>query len=185
MKHLLIVSLTTLMLVFTGCSQKSPQVDTAQTTTKTTPSSVDSKVDSVSGMDATEIESTETAAEKVAKLIADIEANAKKVYFDFDKYDIRDDMQAIIEINAALFKEADASGLSIKIEGNCDEWGTDEYNYALGLKRAKSVKDALVAEGVSSESVMIVSFGESNPVCNESTKECWAKNRRAEFKLLP
>lgn len=182
MKHLLVVTLTAFLLTFTGCSQKSPKVDTTQTTS---PSIVDTKVDSVSGMDATRIDSTESAAEKAAKLIADIEANVKKVYFDFDKYDIRTDMQSAVEANAILFKKADASGLSIKVEGNCDEWGTDEYNYALGLKRAKSVKDALIAEGVPAERIMIVSFGESNPVCTDSTRECWAKNRRAEFKLLP
>ncbi|MBN2963686.1 peptidoglycan-associated lipoprotein Pal [Sulfurospirillum sp. T05] len=180
MKHLVVASLATLMLVFTGCSQKSPQVDMTQSTT--TPSSVDSKMDNISGVDATKVE---TGAEAVAKLIADLEQKAGKVYFDFDKYTIRSDMQQVIEANAALFKQVNAAGLSIKVEGNCDEWGTDEYNYALGLKRAKAVKDALVAQGVSSERVMVVSFGESNPVCTQSNKQCWDQNRRAEFKLLP
>jgi len=184
MKTLFVTSLTVLMLVFTGCSQKSPQVDTTQTTTQDA-SSADSKMENVSGMDTTQIDSEVATAEKIAKLIAEIEANTKNVYFDFDKYDVRGDMLAVVEANAALFKRADAAGLSIKIEGNCDEWGTDEYNYALGLKRAKSVKDALIAQGVSEERIMVVSFGESNPVCSQSNKECWAQNRRAEFKLLP
>jgi peptidoglycan-associated lipoprotein len=160
MKTLFVTSLTVLMLVFTGCSQKSPQVDTTQTTSQDA-SSADSKMDNISGMDSTNIDSEAATAEKIAKLIADIEANAE------------------------LFKRADAAGLSIKIEGNCDEWGTDEYNYALGLKRAKSVKDALVAQGVSESRIMVVSFGESNPACSQSNKDCWAQNRRAEFKLLP
>jgi peptidoglycan-associated lipoprotein len=184
MKHLVVASLTVLMLVFTGCSQKSPQVDMTESTS-TAPSSVDSKVDDISGMDATKVDSATSEAERVAQLIAEMEANARKVFFDFDKYEIRSDMQPVIEANAALFKGVEASGLSIKIEGNCDEWGTDEYNYALGLKRAKSVKDALVAQGVPSDRIMVVSFGESNPACNESNKECWSENRRAEFKLLP
>jgi peptidoglycan-associated lipoprotein len=184
MKTLFVTSLTVLMLVFTGCSQKSPQVDTTQTTSQDA-SSADSKMDNISGMDSTNIDSEAATAEKIAKLIADIEANAKNVYFDFDKYDVRGDMMSIIEANAELFKRADAAGLSIKIEGNCDEWGTDEYNYALGLKRAKSVKDALVAQGVSESRIMVVSFGESNPACSQSNKDCWAQNRRAEFKLLP
>jgi peptidoglycan-associated lipoprotein len=63
--------------------------------------------------------------------------------------------------------------------------GTDEYNYALALKRAKSVKESLATYGVDSSRIMIVSFGESNPACKESNKACWDKNRRAEFKLLP
>ena len=74
---------------------------------------------------------------------------------------------------------------SVKVEGNCDEWGTDEYNYALGLKRAKVVKDALIADGISESKISVVSFGESNPVCADKTKECWSKNRRAEYKPLP
>ncbi len=179
MKHVVVASLTALMLAFTGCSQKSPQVDMTQTTT---PSTVDSKMDSISGIDATKVD---TAAEQLAKLIADLEQKAGKVYFDFDKYNIRPDMQSVIAANAALFKQAAASGLSIKVEGNCDEWGTDEYNYALGLRRAKAVKDALVAQGVAADRIMVVSFGESNPVCSESNKQCWDRNRRAEFKLLP
>jgi peptidoglycan-associated lipoprotein len=184
MKTLFVTSLTVLMLLFTGCSQKSPQVDTTQTTTQEA-ASADSKMDNISGMDASKVESEATAAQKVAQLIAEIEANSKNVYFDFDKYDIRPDMMSVIEANAKLFKRADAAGLSIKIEGNCDEWGTDEYNYALGLKRAKSVKDALIAQGVPAERIMVVSYGESNPACTQSNKECWAQNRRAEFKLLP
>ena len=75
--------------------------------------------------------------------------------------------------------------LDIKVEGNCDEWGTDEYNYALGLKRAKSAKDALVRNGVSADRIAVVSFGESNPVCTDKTKACDAQNRRADFKVLP
>ena len=94
-------------------------------------------------------------------------------------------MQSTVDANADLFKGAEAANLSIKVEGNCDEWGTDQYNYALGLKRAKSVKDALGARGVNADRIMVVSYGESNPACKESNKACWDKNRRAEFKLLP
>lgn len=103
MKTLFVTSLTVLMLVFTGCSQKSPQVDTTQTTSQDA-SSADSKMDNISGMDSTNIDSEAATAEKIAKLIADIEANAKNVYFDFDKYDVRGDMMSIIEANAELFQ---------------------------------------------------------------------------------
>ena len=73
----------------------------------------------------------------------------------------------------------------IKLEGNCDEWGSDEYNYALGLRRANAVKAAMTAQGVSADRITMVSYGESNPVCTDKTKECWAHNRRVDFKLLP
>lgn len=123
--------------------------------------------------------------EERARMIKSIEEQAKSIYFDFDKYNIRADMQSNIEQNAALFNKEMAKTLNIKIEGNCDEWGTDEYNYALGLKRAKSTQDALVAQGVEAGRITLVSYGESNPVCKEKNKECWQKNRRADFKILP
>ena len=71
---------------------------------------------------------------------------------------------------------------TVTVSGNTDEWGSDEYNYALGLKRANSVKDALVANGVNAN-IALVSLGESSPVCTEKTKACWAKNRRVEHDL--
>ena len=74
------------------------------------------------------------------------------------------------------------SDTTVKVSGNTDEWGTDEYNYALGLKRANSVKDVLVANGVVAN-VSLVSLGESSPVCTEKTKDCWSKNRRVEHDL--
>ena len=82
-------------------------------------------------------------ADRLAALIANIESQVKSVYFDFDKFNIKADQQGVVSSNASVFNQADAQALSIKVEGNCDEWGTDEYNYALGLKRAKSAKDAL------------------------------------------
>ncbi|MDU5325453.1 OmpA family protein, partial [Campylobacter ureolyticus] len=77
-----------------------------------------------------------------------------------------------------------ADRINVKVEGNCDEWGTDEYNYALGLKRAKSVKDALVANGVRADRISVVSYGESNPVCKDKSKSCDAQNRRDEFRVF-
>jgi len=74
-------------------------------------------------------------------------------------------------------------GKSIKVEGNCDEFGSDEYNFALGLKRANAVKAALVNGGVNADTISMTSLGESNPICLEKTQECWAKNRRVDFKL--
>jgi len=72
----------------------------------------------------------------------------------------------------------------IKIEGNCDEFGTDEYNYALGLKRAKAVKDGIAAQGVDTSKMVIVSFGESNPVCSNPTDGCYSQNRRVDLRLV-
>ncbi|KYJ87403.1 hypothetical protein AS592_09820 [Sulfurovum riftiae] len=104
----------------------------------------------------------------------------RSVYFDFGDYGISGAMQDKVSANAA--RAAQSSG-KIKIEGNCDEFGTDEYNYALGLKRAKAVKDAMAAEGVDTGRMVIVSYGESNPVCSSPTDSCYARNRRVDLRL--
>jgi len=188
MMKLLLASLTLAMLIFTGCSQKNPDVDMTgkDVASKSTGTKADKKADDISGMDSADTTSSAMdKANKVANAIAALEKEVNKIYFDFDKYDIRPDMESKIKSNARLLNTTNARDFSIKIEGNCDEWGTDEYNYALGLKRAKSVKEALLSFGVDANRVMIVSFGESNPECKDSNKACWDKNRRAEFKLLP
>ena len=103
------------------------------------------------------------------------------IYFGFDKYDLAGENKENAVSNASKLA-ALSSDTTVKVSGNTDEWGTDEYNYALGLKRANSVKDALVANGVNAN-IALVSLGESSPVCTEKTKACWAKNRRVEHDL--
>ena len=73
----------------------------------------------------------------------------------------------------------------IKLEGDCDESGSDEYNYALGLKRAISVKNDLINRGINADRIVTFSYGESNPICKEHTAECFSKNRRTDYFLLP
>jgi len=118
--------------------------------------------------------------------VKEFENRLKKltVYFDFDKYNIKESEWPKVEELAKLIKEFKGSFI-IRIEGNCDEWGTEEYNYALGLKRAKVVKDALVKLGVNAKKLTVISYGELNPVCMAHNKECWAKNRRDDFTYLP
>ncbi len=113
-----------------------------------------------------------------------INTQFESIYFDFDRYSIKEEMLPIIEKNIQLLNSPQVSGKEVVIEGNCDEWGTDEYNYALGLKRAQVVKEALIADGVKEDRIRVISYGESNPVCLEQQDECWAKNRRVDFKLV-
>ncbi len=103
----------------------------------------------------------------------------QSIYFRFGDYGISSEMENRISSNVHIGNNA-----KIKIEGNCDEFGTDEYNYALGLKRAKAVKDSMIMQGVSSSNMIIVSFGESNPMCSSITEECYAKNRRVDLRLV-
>jgi len=105
----------------------------------------------------------------------------QSVYFDFGDYGISSSMQSGMARNVSV---AGSASRKIKIEGNCDEFGTDEYNYALGLKRAKTVKDALVSQGVQGSKIIMISYGESNPVCTAATDSCYGKNRRVDLRLV-
>jgi peptidoglycan-associated lipoprotein len=106
----------------------------------------------------------------------------KEVFFDFDKYDIRPEDAKTLDGNAQWLKTNDDLVL---IEGHCDERGTNEYNLALGERRAKSTMDYLVSRGVQSARISIVSYGEERPVCSEHSEGCWEKNRRAHFLVKP
>lgn len=101
------------------------------------------------------------------------------IYFDFNKYDIRSDMRDYIVANAKYIKDNGVKKLVL--QGNTDQIGGDEYNLALGQKRALSVRDALVLQGISKNVFQVVSFGSSKPVCTENTAECRAKNRRTDI----
>ena len=105
----------------------------------------------------------------------------RSVYFDFGDYAISSNMENNMNNN---IKVAMAASSKIKIEGNCDEFGTDEYNYALGLKRAKAVKDSLITQGLASAKTVLVSFGESSPVCTEPNDSCYDRNRRVDIRLV-
>jgi len=110
-------------------------------------------------------------------------AALKEVYFDFDKYDIRPEDAKTLDANAAWLK-SNADNLLL-IEGHCDERGTNEYNLALGERRAKATMNYLVSQGIQANRITIISYGEERPVCNEKTEACWAKNRRANFLVKP
>ena len=180
MKSIVLSGVVAALLVFSGCSSKDPVVD-AETQEVEAPAAQEVKAvdtETVSSENSVISSGTDSLS------MSDIEKQLTSVYFDFDKFSINADMQDKIS-NGASVANAAASAYSVKLEGNCDEWGSDEYNFALGLKRANAVKKGLVAEGVDASRVAMVSYGESNPVCSDKTKDCWAQNRRVDFKLLP
>src|SRR5437588_8331636 len=110
-------------------------------------------------------------------------ADLKDIHFDFDKYDIRPGDAKTLDGNAGWLK-SNPNHLLL-IEGHCDERGTNEYNLALGERRAKSTMNYLVSQGVQASRITIISYGEERPVCSQKTEECWAKNRRAHFLVKP
>ena len=171
--------LTTLagLFLMTGCSQVAPDLD-AQKIGKHNVSDATEIVGDTVTIDENKYGQENESATSKFNSSSD---GFKSIYFNFDEYTISPEMEGRIVQDAARAKEVGAS--RIKIEGNCDEFGTDEYNYALGLKRAKAVKDAMAAQGVDAGRMVIISYGESNPVCNEPTDTCYARNRRADLRL--
>jgi peptidoglycan-associated lipoprotein len=103
----------------------------------------------------------------------------KPVYFDFDKSDIRDDMKPVLQEDAQWLSTNTA--IKVQIEGHCDQRGTNEYNLALGQRRADAVKRYLIALGVSAGRLSTISYGEERPVCTQPDESCYARNRRAQF----
>ena len=106
----------------------------------------------------------------------------KKVHFDFDKYFIRDDMKPVLEQNAQWL--LGHSTVVITIDGHCDERGTEEYNMALGEKRADAAKKYLMNLGVPAEQMKTVSYGKTRPLVKGVDEESYYMNRRDEFTII-
>jgi peptidoglycan-associated lipoprotein len=103
----------------------------------------------------------------------------ESVYFAYDKYNLSDDAIRTLSANGAALVENPS--ITVRIEGHCDERGTDEYNLALGEKRALATRDFLVNFGIDKSRISIVSYGEERPVDPGHNEEAWKKNRRAAF----
>lgn len=103
----------------------------------------------------------------------------RSVYYDFDMYNIREEFQPMIEAHAKFLR--DNRDMRVRVEGNCDERGSREYNLALGQRRADSVKRAMVLLGVPARQIETVSFGAEKPRVPGSSEEAWAENRRSDI----
>jgi peptidoglycan-associated lipoprotein len=101
------------------------------------------------------------------------------VLFDYDMSAVRQDAQAILQKNAEYLRRWTST--RILIEGHADSRGTNEYNLALGERRANAVRDYLVSLGIAGDRIQVVSRGEETPVCNEENEACWERNRRGHF----
>lgn len=162
----LIVSMC--LFVFWGCPKKSevsstePQTETAAATAeKATPEKA--------------APAKEAPAEKAGVAVMGLQS----IYFDFDKSFVRNDAKSVMKANAEWLKANPK--VSIKIEGNCDERGTKEYNQALGQRRAAAAKKYLTDLGISAKRISLISYGKEKPTCKDATETCWQKNRRDDF----
>ena len=103
------------------------------------------------------------------------------IIFKFDRYDLDDESRAVLRNNVAYLKKN--SKTAIEIQGHCDERGTNNYNIALGERRAQATKMYMVSQGISASRIHTISYGEEKPFCFDSNDACWLKNRRAHFKV--
>jgi peptidoglycan-associated lipoprotein len=128
-----------------------------------------------------EVKPVEAPPPEVKVRIEDLLAKIQDVYFDYDKNAIRPDADATLQSNATALREIlkQYPGYKLRIEGFCDERGSDEYNLALGDRRAKSAQEFLIRLGLPADQFDTVSYGKEKPVCTDHNEDCWQKNRRA------
>ena len=127
-----------------------------------------------------------TAEQLEAQRLAELQRQAiekiaaDRIYFAFDSNELSQESRQVLTDKAELLKAN--PGLNLLIEGHCDERGTNEYNLALGERRARAAYEFLVLMGVDSSKMSIISYGEEYPAMQGANEAAWAKNRRAEFK---
>jgi peptidoglycan-associated lipoprotein len=106
----------------------------------------------------------------------------KDVFFAFDRAELSEEARAVLKENTGWLKTHAAT--RIQIEGHCDERGAEDYNMALGAKRAQATMEYLTTLGVPAARMSTISYGEEVPACKEHSEQCWSKNRRARFVIL-
>ena len=187
--HLVLSSLLVAAVVLSGCAKRpattqaaAPAPTGSASTTASTPPPAPAPVQSDTPTAATTTPAPSSTARPAVQDFAAV-PELVDVFFDFDKYDIRPGDAKTLDANANWLKSN--SNHLVLIEGHCDERGTNEYNLALGERRAKSTMNYLVSQGVQANRITIISYGEERPQCTEHNEACWAKNRRAHFLAKP
>ncbi len=178
-KLLILVSIFALLVTISGCKKK------VEVTAPPPPApKVEEKAEAPEK--APTIKEPELTEEEIFRMKSLEELNREsplqRIHFDFDKYFIREDAKPVLERNAEWLKKF--SSVKILIEGHCDERGTEEYNMALGEKRAKSTMNYLISLGISPDRIKIISYGKSRPLDPGHNEEAWALNRRADFIII-
>lgn len=180
MKQFLVLA-AVLGLVAFGCAERKAVVPTPPQETQQSPSATPEgsakAQEKITEQQMAKVESTD-----VSSKFQEVSGVFKDIYFDYDKYEVREDAKQVLKTVADHLRKNTAQ--KVLVEGHCDDRGTSEYNLGLGDKRAKSAKDFLVSMGVPSSRVDTISYGKEKPVCSEHADSCWAKNRRGHFVLL-
>jgi peptidoglycan-associated lipoprotein len=175
------------LLVLWGCPKKaevttSPEETAQEQAPQVAPAKEEPKVEQKAEEKtepAKEAAKPEAAKEEPKERAAAAATGLQPIYFDFDKSFIRDDARPVMKANAEWLKANPK--VKIRIEGNCDERGTKEYNQALGQRRATSAKKYLTDLGISAKRISLISYGKEKPICAEHSEDCWQKNRRDDL----
>lgn len=165
------------VFVLWGCPKKAEQTIAPETPAEAAPAPV--KEESKAEPQAAPEPAKAAPQEEVKEQAAAAQGGLQPIYFDFDKSFVRDDAKSVMKANAEWLKANPK--VKVRIEGNCDERGTIEYNQALGQRRAASAKKYLTDLGISGKRISLISYGKEKPICTESTEDCWQKNRRDDI----
>lgn len=141
------------------------------------------RADSIAAANAERDRLAREAAERERLAAADRAKNTllATIYFDYDASDIRGDARSALDQKLPILRAN--AGIQIRISGHADERGSDQYNDALGQRRAASTKRYLTDNGIDAARITIVSYGEQRPAMSGSDENAWARNRRAEFEI--
>jgi len=176
---LLVIAVTA--VVAGGCSKKRPAV-TAPAPTTAASNAERARLDSIKRAESARraaVESARVEAERVAARQAVIVTLTTPVYFQLDEAGLTDEGRAILDTKREVLQRQPE--IRIRIEGHADDTGSDEYNMALGERRAATARRYLVEGGVAEGRIAIVSRGEERPACTDGTEACRSRNRRDEF----
>jgi len=189
-----VLAAATLLAVLSACHHAPPPTTTTTTTTQTTGPNADSirraQADEAARRAADEAArrkaADDAAREAAARDAASAAAAARTtlltmVHFDYDQSDLRPDDRAILDAKVPILQAN--SGVTIRVAGHTDERGSDEYNLALGQRRAAAVKAYLVQHGIAESRIETVSYGEERPIAQGSDESAFSQNRRAEFEI--
>jgi len=186
-RNLYLIVAAAVLVAACGGSQPAPTPAPAPPPVDSTAIKEQMRRDSIAAAERARAEAERRAAEERARMEARVTAEMTSamqamIHFDFDRSDIKAEDQATLNRKAAILQAN--QGLRVRIAGHCDERGSDEYNLALGNRRAAAAKRYLVSRGVAADRIEIVSFGEERPMAMGHDEDAWTQNRRDEFEIV-
>jgi len=170
------VLLLALLITVAGCASKTvPETTPAPAASAPMPTTDISQQPAVSAVESQRVESGPVAVHETV-------AGLETIHYAYNDFTLDERARITLEQNAVFMRKNPA--LKVIIEGHCDERGSDEYNLALGERRAAAARNYLVSLGIGNDRLSIISYGEELPLVAEANEAAWAKNRRAEFKAV-